>query len=105
MAAISDPRNDVSHKVGVDPVDDAGIDISDLKQGWRLRVPGSAIDPDHVRHPPDVVLLDDHGHSSFDVEEDRIHLWRSDITRMINRHSPSARTDALAVVHQFWQRG
>jgi len=46
MAAISDPRNDVSHKVGVDPVDDAGIDISDLKQGGHLWVAGAAIDPE-----------------------------------------------------------
>ena len=38
MAAISDPWNDVSHKVGVDPVDDAGIDISDLKQGAHLQL-------------------------------------------------------------------
>ena len=46
MAAISDPWNDVSHKVGVDPVDDAGIDISDLKQGGYLWVAGAAIDPE-----------------------------------------------------------
>ena len=38
MAAISDPWNNVSHKVGVDPVDDAGIDISDLKQGAHLQL-------------------------------------------------------------------
>ena len=38
MAAISDPWNDVGHKVGVDPVDDAGIDISDLKQGAHLHL-------------------------------------------------------------------
>ena len=31
MAAISDPWNDVSHKVSVDPVDEAGIDISQLR--------------------------------------------------------------------------
>ena len=28
----SDPRTDVSHEVSVDPVDDAGIDISHLEQ-------------------------------------------------------------------------
>ena len=38
MAAISDPWNDVGHKVGVDPIDDAGIDISDLKQGAHLQL-------------------------------------------------------------------
>ena len=49
MAAISDPWNDVSHKVGVDPVDDAGIDISDLKQVAHLQLgpasPTSASNP------------------------------------------------------------
>ena len=38
MAAISVPWNDVSHKVGVDPVDDAGIDIGHLKQGGDLQL-------------------------------------------------------------------
>ena len=32
----SDPRTDVSHEVSVDPVDDAGIDISHLEQRWNL---------------------------------------------------------------------
>ena len=41
MAAISDPWNDVSHQVGVDPVDDSRIDISDLEQGQHLWVPGT----------------------------------------------------------------
>ena len=36
-------RNDVSHMVSVDPVDDAGIDISHLEQHWDLRVPGPAL--------------------------------------------------------------
>ena len=52
MAAISDPWNDVGHKVGVDPIDDACIDIGHLKQGGDLRISGTAIDPDHIRHPP-----------------------------------------------------
>ena len=52
MTAISDPWDDVSHQVGVDPVDDASIDISHLKQGGDLRISGTAIDPDHIRHPP-----------------------------------------------------
>ena len=44
-AQSSDPRTDVSHQVSVDPVDDAGIDISHLEQGWNLWVSGTAIDP------------------------------------------------------------
>ena len=43
MAAISDPWNDVSHQVSVDPVDDARVDISHLNQGGHLRVPGAAM--------------------------------------------------------------
>ena len=39
----------MSHEVGVDPVDDARIDISDLEQRWHFRIPGATIDPDHVR--------------------------------------------------------
>ena len=35
-AQSSDPRHDVGHQVSVHPVDDAGVDISDLKQGWHL---------------------------------------------------------------------
>ena len=31
----------MGHQVGVDPVDDARIDISDLKQGGYLRVPAA----------------------------------------------------------------
>ena len=42
----SNPWADVSYEVGVNPVDDAGIDISHLKQGGHLRVPGAAIDPE-----------------------------------------------------------
>ena len=31
----------MSHQVGVDPVDDSRIDISDLEQGQQLWVPGT----------------------------------------------------------------
>ena len=31
----------MSHQVGVDPVDDSRIDISDLEQGQHLWVPGT----------------------------------------------------------------
>ena len=72
MAAISDPWNDVGHKVGVDPIDDACIDIGHLKQGGDLRISGAAIDPDHVSHPPVLPVFNDHGHVRSDMEEHRI---------------------------------
>ena len=39
-------RNDVSHLVSVEPVDDACIDVSHLEQRWNLWVSGTAIDPE-----------------------------------------------------------
>ena len=42
----------MSHHVSVDPGDDARVDIGHLEQGRDLRVPGTAIDPDHFSHPP-----------------------------------------------------
>ena len=42
----------MSHEVSVDPVDDACIDISHLEQRWNLGVSDTAIDPNHLRHPP-----------------------------------------------------
>ena len=68
----SDPWADVSHQVSVDPVDDAGIDISHLEQRWNLGVPGPTIDPNHISHPPVVALLNDHGHPCFDMQENGI---------------------------------
>ena len=47
----SEPCTDVSHEVSVDPVDDACIDVSHLKQRWDLGVSGTAILPDHISHP------------------------------------------------------
>ena len=69
----------------VDPVDDARIDISDLKQRRHLRIPGAAIDPNHVRHPPVAAVFHDDRHPSFDVEEHRILLRGSNAAGMINR--------------------
>ena len=43
---------DVSHEVSVDPVDDAGIEVSHLEQSWNLWVPGTAIDPNHICRAP-----------------------------------------------------
>ena len=52
----SDPWNDVGDEIGVDPVDDAGVDISHLKQGRNLGVPGTTIDKitSAMRHAPSV---------------------------------------------------
>ena len=71
----SDPWNDVGDEIGVDPVDDSGIDISHLKQRRSLGIPGTTIDPNHICHAPGPIRIsDDHGHSRFDVKEDRIRL-------------------------------
>ena len=73
FVAGSDPWTDVSHEVSVDPVDDAGIDISHLEQRRNLWVPGSAIDPDHISHAPGSIRVsNDHGHACFDVQKDRV---------------------------------
>ena len=54
----------------VDPVDDAGIDISHLEQRWNLGVSGAAIDLDHISHARDAFRVgDDHGHACFDVKK------------------------------------
>ena len=88
FALRSTPMDDVSHEVSVDPVDNARIDISDLKLGGHPGVSGTAIDPDHVRHPPGPFRFgDDYGHARFDVQEDRVWLGCCNGTRMINRHS------------------
>ena len=72
-AQSSDPRTDVSHQVSVDPVDDAGIDISHLEQGWNLWVSGTAIDPNHISHPPGTFRVsNDHGHACFDMQENGV---------------------------------
>ena len=67
----------MSDEIGVDPVDDAGINISHLKQRWSLGVPGTTIDPNHICHAPSAIRVsDDHGHSRLDVQKDRIRRER-----------------------------
>ena len=86
----------MGHQVSVDPVDGAGIDVSHLKQRWNLWVPGTAIDPNHISHPPGPIRVsDDHGHACFDVQKDGIRLWRCNGARMINRHIPLLNTPVL----------
>ena len=42
----------MSHEVSIDPIDDSGINVSNLEQRRNLWVPGTAIHPDHFSHPP-----------------------------------------------------
>ena len=94
----------MGHQVGVDPVDDAGIDISRLEQRWNLGVSGSAIDPDHLSHEPSTFRVgDDHGHACFDVQENRIRLGRSNGACMINRNTNGASANVLVQVGGFVQ--
>ena len=92
----SDPRTNVSHQVGVDPVDDAGIDISHLEQRWNLWISGTTIHPNHIRHPPGTIRVGDyHGHPCTDVQKDWIRLGRCNGACMVNRHTPLASTAVL----------
>ena len=94
----------MSHQVSVHPVDDAGIDISDLEQCWNLWVSGSAIDPDHISHAPSTFRVgDDHGYACFDVQENWIRLGRCNGACMINRYSSRASADVLIRVGDFVQ--
>ena len=68
-----DPWNDVTHEGNVDPVGFVIIHISNLEKLWNFRIFGAANDVNHVSHTPGpVFVLDDHCHSCFDVEKDRI---------------------------------
>ena len=99
----SDPWNDVGDEIGVDPVDNAGINISHLKQRRSLGVPGTTIDPNHIGHAPGPVLLsDDHGHSRFDVKEDLIRLGCRNTAPTTNHHNHCFSTAAL---EQMWLEG
>ena len=94
---MSNPWGDVGHEVSVDPVDDAGIDISHLEQRWNLGVSGTAIDPDHVSHAPGTIRVsDDHGHAWFDMQENGIRLGRCSGACMTNQHTPLNSTAVLA---------
>ena len=62
----------MSHQVSVDPVADVAINVSNLKERGYLWVPGATVDPDHVRHPPVLAVVNDHRHPRPDVQEYRI---------------------------------
>jgi len=76
-AGTLDPWDDVSHEVSIDPVGDVIIHICHLEKLWNLRVFGAANNVNDVSHAPGLVsVLDDHRHSRFDVEKDRIWFGR-----------------------------
>ena len=54
------------HQVGVDPVDDAGINVSYLEERGDLGVSGTTIDSDHVLRPPVLPVFNDHGDGRTD---------------------------------------
>ena len=92
-----DPRNDVSHQVSIDPVDDARIDISHLERGGHLWVSGATVHTNHVGHPPGPIRArDDHRHSRLHVQKDWVRPGRCNTALMINRHPFQASTNALA---------
>ena len=67
----------MTHEVSNDPVGDVIIHICHLEKLWNLRVFGTAHNVNDVSHAPGhVSVLDDHRHSRFDVEKDRIWFGR-----------------------------
>ena len=99
----SDPWNDVGDETGGDPVDNAGVDIGYLEQRRSLGVPGTTIDPNHICHAPDPIRIsDDHGHSRFDVKEDRIRLGCRNTAPTTNHHNDCFSTAVLA---RMWFEG
>ena len=54
----------MGHKVGVDSVDKARINIWNFKEGGDLGVSGPTISPDHVGHAPLDAVFNNHGHAS-----------------------------------------
>jgi len=78
FSPCSDPWDDVGHKVSADPTNHPRVDISDLKQGRHLRIPGTPIDVDDICHPPIIRLItaDNHGHPRLNAEEQRRRLVR-----------------------------
>ena len=94
----------MGNQVGVDPVDDTGINVSNLEERGHLWVPGTTINPNHVSHAPSTFCVsDDHGHACFDVQENRIRLGRSNGACMINRNTNGASANVLVQVGGFVQ--
>ena len=79
----------MSHKICVDPIDDAGIDVSHLEQGGDLGVSGATIHLDHVSHPPVAVVLNDQRHACLDMQKNKIGFGCCNTACMVNRHTSS----------------
>ena len=109
LTAISGPRDDVGHEVSAYPPNNSRIDISDLKKGRHLWVPGAAINVDYVGHPPVVWIgapTDDRHAGLHRQEHGRkpsIRTLERD-NGMIDRHHAKTSTSVLAVVCPFWQQ-
>ena len=106
----SDSWNDVGHQVSADPPDYTRVDISHLKEGWHLRVPGAPVDIDDIGHPPIIGIsaAADDRHPCLDRQEHRRQLPFFTLKRdngMVNRHTFTASTSVLAVVGLSWQPG
>ena len=80
-------------EVSFDPVGDVVVHIGHLDEQRDFWLFGAANNVNHVSHMPGLVfVLDDHGHSRFDVLKDRIWLgWRGNRPRMANAHMPLGR--------------
>ena len=77
LRPASGPGDNVGHQVSLDPVDDAGVDISHLDPRWNLGVPGTTIDSNRISHAPTTIRIrvgDDRSHACFDVQKDGIWL-------------------------------
>ena len=80
-------------EVSLDPVGDVGVHIGHLEEQWDFGVLRVADNVNHVSHMPGLVcVLDDHGHSRFDMVEDRIWIGCRNRAHMASRHLPSGRT-------------
>ena len=97
-------RNDVSHQVCIDPLDDPGIHISHLEEVVDAWVPCCPSAVDGMTHPPALVallsdlkaVLDDDRHPWNHIQKDRP-LWLGLVVDpVVNGHVRKERTPVLA---------
>ena len=80
-------------EVSLDPVGDVVVHIRHLEEQWDFGVLRAADNVNHVSHMPGVVcVLDDHGHSRFDVVKDRIWVGWGNWSHRASGHIPSVAT-------------
>ena len=98
----SEPWHYVSHEVSFDPVTDVVVHVDHLEEQWDLRAVGPVNNVNHISHMPGLVcVLDDHGHSRFDMVEDRIWIGCSNRAHMASRHLPSGRTSLFKAAQRL----